>query len=116
MLATTCVYSREQREEKLSCWVVYHEGEASDGGPGVGKGGAGELELAEVAGEHDRGQGDPVVEEVGQDHGHGEQHLLLGFFHVQHPLPPLESPCDGVIFFFSFSFMTRRLKQRQGMI
>lgn len=65
--------------------VPYHEGEAGDGGPGVGEGGASELELAEVAGEHDGDEGDAVVGHVGEDHGHREQDLVLGLLRVQEP-------------------------------
>jgi len=103
-------------------WAVYHEGEAGDGGPGVGEGGAGELELAEVAGEHDRGQGDAVVGEVAQDHGHREQHLPLGFLQVQRPLPPSEPPRDGAISSssssssFSVFFMSSGLKHGRGTV
>lgn len=47
---------------------VYHESESGDCGPGVGKGGPGQLQLAEVAGEHDGDQRDAVVEDVCQGH------------------------------------------------
>ncbi|GER43074.1 pyridoxal phosphate (PLP)-dependent transferasessuperfamily protein [Striga asiatica] len=66
----------------------YHEGKTRDGGPRVGEVGAGELEVSEVAGEHDRDERDEVVRNVGQYHRQREQHLPLGLLHVDGPAPP----------------------------
>lgn len=60
------------------------ERETGDGGPGIGEIGGGEFEVAEVAGEHDGDEGDEVEGGVGENHGQGEDHLLLGLRNIDH--------------------------------
>lgn len=69
-------------------YAAHHKSQAGDSGPGVGEGGAGELKLTEMAGEHDRHESDTVIGDIGDDHGEGEEHLVLGLLHVHHLLPP----------------------------
>lgn len=57
------------------CLRTYQQAEAGDGGEEGGHGGAGELELAEVADEHERQQLDDVLQEVAGDERPGEVQL-----------------------------------------
>lgn len=70
---------------------INDEGVAGDGGPRVAERGAGEVDVAEVAGEHDGHQRDGVVGHVGEHHRHREPRLrprLLRVHHPPHPPPP----------------------------
>lgn len=59
-------------------FINYHEVEAGGGGPRIGEIGCGELEVAEVAGEHDGDKRDEKVDGIGEDHREGQRYLLLG--------------------------------------
>lgn len=76
-----------KRVKKTRRTVAYHESNAGDGTPGITEGGPGQLEVAEMAGEHNGDKRDGVVGHVGEYHGQGEQHLLLGLL-VQNSSPP----------------------------
>lgn len=68
--------------------LPYHESEASNGGPWIGKICSSKLQLPKVTGKHDGHHRDQVIANVSKNQWQRKHDLLLGLLLVQQVIPP----------------------------